>query len=101
MEKRLRRLKAIGNADVDEARRFLLGKVMELYVELDEAQAERFAAEVAKEGIPGTSPSRGRTGRRSSWTVDRPQPLAPGFQREAFPATMNRQTAIPASKQQN
>jgi hypothetical protein len=50
VEKRLRCLKAIGHKDVDEARRFLLAKIVELYVELDEAQAARFAAEVAKEG---------------------------------------------------
>ena len=50
VEKRLRCLKAIGHADVDEARRFLLAKVVDLYVELDEAQAARFSAEVAKEG---------------------------------------------------
>jgi hypothetical protein len=50
VEKRLRCLKAIGHKDVDEARRFLLAKVVDLYVELDEAQAARFAAEVAKEG---------------------------------------------------
>jgi hypothetical protein len=50
VEKRLRCLRAIGHADIDEARRFLLAKVVEIYVELDEAQAERFAAEVAKQG---------------------------------------------------
>ncbi len=48
MRKKLRCLKAIRRAEVDDARRFLLAKLVELYVELDEVQAERFAAETRK-----------------------------------------------------
>ena len=49
VRKKLRCLRAISRADVDDARRFLLAKVVDIYVELDEAEAERYAAEVAKE----------------------------------------------------
>jgi hypothetical protein len=47
--KKLRCLRAIGHAEVDDARRFLLAKIVDLYVELDQAEAERYAVEVAKE----------------------------------------------------
>ncbi len=47
--KKLRCLQAIRRADIDDARRFLLVKIVELYVELDQAEAERYAAEVAKQ----------------------------------------------------
>ena len=49
VEKKLRCLRAIGRADVDDARRYVLAKMVDVYVELDEAEAARFAAEVERE----------------------------------------------------
>ena len=50
VEKKLRCVEAIHRTRVDDARRFLLAQLVHLYVELDAAQAERFTAEVEKEG---------------------------------------------------
>ena len=50
VEKKMRCLKAIQRADVDDARRYVLAKIVDLYVELNTAQVERFSAEVKKEG---------------------------------------------------
>jgi hypothetical protein len=49
VEKKLRCLEAIRRTEVDEARRFVLVNIVDLYVELNEAQAELFAAELAKQ----------------------------------------------------
>ncbi len=49
VEKRLRCLRAISHADIDDARRYVLVKIVETYVELDEIEAARFAAEVKRE----------------------------------------------------
>ena len=50
VEKKLRCLRAIRHADVDEARRFILATIVELYVELDEAQTRRYEAVLEQEG---------------------------------------------------
>ena len=49
VEKKLHCLQAISRAAIDDARRFLLAKIVDIYVELDEAEAERYAAEVNSE----------------------------------------------------
>ncbi|HEX9734925.1 MAG TPA: hypothetical protein VGG06_23375 [Thermoanaerobaculia bacterium] len=49
VQKKMRCLQAISHAPVDEARRFLLAKLVDLYVELDEAQRRRFVAETRKD----------------------------------------------------
>lgn len=49
VEKKLHCLRAISQADLDEARRFLLAKVVETYVELDSQQQERFTAELGRQ----------------------------------------------------
>ncbi len=49
VEKKLRCLHAIRHADIDDARRFLLVKMVDIYIELDQAEAACYAAEVAKE----------------------------------------------------
>ncbi|MEE8523365.1 MAG: hypothetical protein V3T72_05495, partial [Thermoanaerobaculia bacterium] len=49
VEKKLRCLRAISRADVDDARRYVLAKIVDIYVELDETEAERYAAEVKRE----------------------------------------------------
>jgi hypothetical protein len=48
-EKKLRCMRAISQAEIDDARRYLLASVVDTYVELDEDQAERYTAEVAKD----------------------------------------------------
>ena len=47
--KKLRCLQAISQLRIDDARRFLLAKIVDLYVELNEAEAERYAAQVNEE----------------------------------------------------
>jgi hypothetical protein len=49
VQRKLRCMSAIRRAEVDEARRFLLAKIVELYVELDELETERYAAELDKQ----------------------------------------------------
>jgi hypothetical protein len=49
VEKRLRCLRAISEHEIDNAQRFLLAKIVDLYIELDEAEAERFAVEASKD----------------------------------------------------
>ena len=40
---------AIRHADIDDDRRFLLAKLVEIYVELNEAETERYRAELTKQ----------------------------------------------------
>ncbi len=49
VEKKLRCLRAISRADVDEARRYVLAKIVDIYVELGETEGAHFAAEVEQE----------------------------------------------------
>ncbi len=49
VEKKVRCWRAISHADVDDARRYVLAKIVDIYVELNEADAARFAAEVERE----------------------------------------------------
>ncbi len=49
VEKKLRCLKAISHADIDDARRYVLAKIVDVYVELDETEAARYTAEVDRE----------------------------------------------------
>ncbi len=49
VEKKLRCLRAISRTDVDDARRYLLAKIVDVYVELDEVEAMRYTAEVEQE----------------------------------------------------
>ncbi len=49
VEKKLRCLRAVSRAAVDDARRYVLAKIVDVYVELDETEAARFAAEVERE----------------------------------------------------
>ena len=48
VQKRLRCLAAIRRAAIDDDRRFLLAKLVEIYVELDEVETERYRAELNK-----------------------------------------------------
>ena len=54
VRKKLRCLQAIGHAQIDDARRFLLAKIVDLYVELDEAQTKRFAAQRRFTSVPAS-----------------------------------------------
>ena len=47
-EKKLQCLEAVGRADVDAERRYLLANVVENYVELDEDEQKRFDAELQR-----------------------------------------------------
>jgi hypothetical protein len=49
VQRRLRCMEAIRRADIDNARRFLLARLVEIYVELDDAEAERYHAELDKQ----------------------------------------------------
>lgn len=49
VEKKLRCLRAISRADVDDARRYVLARIVDVYVQLNETEAARFAAEVERE----------------------------------------------------
>jgi hypothetical protein len=50
VEQKIRCLRAIARAPVDEARRLALADVVETYVELKSEEAERYAAELNREG---------------------------------------------------
>ncbi len=49
VEKKLRCLRAISRVEVDDARRYVLAKIVDVYVQLSDTEAERFAVEVAQE----------------------------------------------------
>ena len=49
VQKRVRCMAAIRHADIDDDRRFLLAKLVEIYVELNEAETERYRAELTKQ----------------------------------------------------
>lgn len=49
VERKLRCLRAVGRAAVNEAQKFLLGNVVETYLKLDPQDEERFAAEIRRD----------------------------------------------------
>jgi flagellar biosynthesis/type III secretory pathway protein FliH len=49
VEHKLRCLRAISKADVSEKQRYLLATTVDVYVELNEAEKQRFAAEAAED----------------------------------------------------
>lgn len=49
VERKLRCLRAVGRAAVNDAQRFLLANVVETYLKLDAQDEERFAAEIRRD----------------------------------------------------
>ena len=49
VQKRVRCMAAIRRADIDDDRRFLLARLVEIYVELNEAETERYRAELTRQ----------------------------------------------------